>query len=274
VPVLIATLCVQVAGLGRAGHLLARSRNFFGPLQVMDTALLRVLTYGRTDQGHALRDPAHRLEAVGYFGPDTGAGRALRLHAPGRTRKLGVIGLGVGALASYARAGDDLRFYEINPDVEAHARRWFDFLGHSKASLTIIVGDGRLALQRERAHAFDVLVLDAFSSDSVPVHLLTSEAFDVYLRQLAPDGLLLVNASNRHVRVDRVVVGSARRHGLACVVLQGAPDATRGVLRSRWVLMSRTRALLDPLLDPPVTEVPAQPVYWSDDHHSLLSVVR
>jgi hypothetical protein len=254
--------------------MLERTRNFFGPLQVMDTGLLRVLTHGRTDQGQALRDPAHRAEPAGYVGPDTGVGRALRLHAPGRARKLGVVGLGVGALAAYARRGDSLRFYEINPAIEPLARRWFGFLASTPASVVIALGDGRLALQREPAHGFDVLVLDAFSSDAVPAHLLTAEAFDVYLHQLAADGLLLVNTSNRHLRVDRVVAGSARRHGLPCVVLQTPPDAKRGLARARWAAMARWRELLQPLLGAPASEVQAEPVLWSDDHQSLLSLLR
>ncbi|HEX7480067.1 MAG TPA: fused MFS/spermidine synthase [Polyangiales bacterium] len=274
-PVLVATLWVQVAGLGRSGQVLARTRNFFGPLQVFDAQRVRVLAHGRTDQGQALRDPARSREPVGYVGKETGVGRALRLHATGRPRELGVLGLGVGALATYARAGDSLRFYEINPDVAPLARRWFGFLDGTRAALRIVSGDGRIALSREPHHGFDVFVLDAFSSDAIPAHLLTLEAFAVYLGQLAPDGVLVVNVSNRHLDVERVVAGSARALGLPYHVLQSRGDAKQGLVRARWVVMARSQALLQPLLGGETTELPVhEPVLWTDDHMSILSIVR
>jgi hypothetical protein len=120
-----------------------------------------------------------------------------------------------------------------------------------------------------------VFVLDAFTSDAVPQHLLTREAFGVYLRQLAEDGLLLVNVSNRHLSIERVVAGSAAAHGLACVVLESAADPARGFLRSRWALMARRRELLGAVLDGPARIIPVPvPVLWTDDHSSLLSIAR
>ncbi len=274
-PVLVAALWVQVAGLGRAGHVLSRTRNFFGPLQVIETARVRVLTHGRTDQGQALRDPLHRGEPVGYVGPDTGVGLALRLHAQGRPRTLGVLGLGVGALAAYAQPGDRLRFYEINPAVEPLARRFFPFLGGTRATTTVVAGDGRLALLAEPARRFDVLVIDAFSSDAVPTHLLTVEAFRVYLRALLPDGVLAINVSNRHFQLERVVAGAAHATGLTCLVRQSAAASARGLTRARWALLARRSELLSALLPnalpaPPVSD----PVLWTDDHSSLLSIAR
>jgi hypothetical protein len=273
-PVLVAVLWVQVAGLGRAGHVLARARNFFGPLQVMQTTRVRVLTHGRTDQGQALLDPAHRGEPVGYVGADTGVGRAMRLHAAGRPRTLGVLGLGVGALAAYATPSDRLRFYEINPAVEPLARRFFPFLGATRASTTIVPGDGRLALSLESAGRFDGLVVDAFSCDAVPTHLLTLEAFGVYERALLPDGVLVINVSNRHFQLERVVVGSARAAGLACVVLDSAAASARGLTRARWALLARDRELLAPLRAED-TELPVpDPVVWTDAQSSLLAIAR
>jgi hypothetical protein len=274
-PVLGALLWVQIAGLGRGGHVLARARNFYGPVQVIDTDGSRVLAHGRTDQGRALRAPARTNEPVGYVGPETAVGRALTLHAADRPRALGVLGLGIGALAAYAKAGDVLRFYEINPLMLSLAQRWFTFLARTPATWSVTPGDGRLALAREPVHAFDVFVVDAFSSDAVPQHLLTREAFGVYLRQLAPDGVLTINVSNRSLSIERVVAGSAASHGLACVVLESAADPARGWVRSRWALIARRPALLTPMLGGSARPLEiVDPVLFTDDHASLWSIAR
>ncbi len=274
-PLLVAVLFVQVAGLGRAGHVLARSRNFFGPLQVLETSRVRLLAHGRTDQGQALLDPAHSREPVGYVGADTGVGRAMRLHARGRARSLGVVGLGVGALAAYAEPGDRLRFYEINPAVEPLARRFFPFLRAARARTSVVSGDGRLLLLAEPARSFDVLVVDAFSSDGVPMHLLTLEAFRAYERALVADGVLVINVSSRHFQLERVVAGSARATGMACVVLDSAAASGRGLTRARWALLARSPASLEPLRTGDAHElVVSEPVLWTDAHSSLLDLAR
>ena len=272
VPVLLATLWVQAQGLGRAGHMVARSRSFFGSLQVRDTTRTRVLIHGRTDQGQALRAAGRSGEPIAFAGPSSGAGRAFTLHGSGRPRALGVIGLGIGMLAAYATSQDTLRFYEIDPDVILLARRHFDFLRRSRAPLTIATGDGRLTLAREHNH-FDVLALDVFSSDAVPPHLLTVEAFALYAAQLAPDGVLLANVSNRHLSLERVVAGSARANGLACVVLESPGDEAAGLLRARWAVMARDREQLRPLLGAPARELGVpDPVTWTDQRSSLWSI--
>jgi hypothetical protein len=274
-PVLVAVLFVQVAGLGRMGHVLARSRNFFGPLQVLETSRVRVLAHGRTDQGQALLDPAHSHEPVGYVGADTGVGRAMRLHARGRARSLGVVGLGVGALAAYTEPGDRLRFYELNPAVEPLARRFFPFLNAARARTTVVSGDGRLALLAEPARSFDVLVIDAFSSDGVPMHLLTLEAFRAYERALVVDGVLVINVSSRHFQLERVVAGSARATGMACAVLDSPAASGRGLTRARWALVARSLASLEILRRGDAHELAvSEPVLWTDAHSSLLDLAR
>jgi spermidine synthase len=168
-----------------------------------------------------------------------------------------------------------MRFYELSPDVVAVARSRFSFLERSKAAIETVVGDGRLSLERERPQGFDLLLLDAFSSDSVPAHLLTVEAFAIYLRHLRPDGLLLANVSNRHLDVERVVAGAARRHGLALRLLDTPSDAARGYTRVRWALMSRDAAELDRVLaGAPRTELHGAPLAWTDDFSNLLQVLR
>jgi hypothetical protein len=240
IPLLLATLWAQTVGTHGEGSVRAHTRDFFGPLVVADLPPLRVLRHGRTTHGMQWLDPARQNEPIAYFGRDTALGQVLGADARGPLR-IGVVGLGVGAVAAYARPGDRLRFYEISPSVVAMARQHFGFLSHSAVPAEVVLGDGRLALAREPARSLDVLVIDAFSSDSVPVHLLTREAFGVYLDKLAPDAVLLVNVSNRHLRVERAIAGSARAHGLALRLLDTPGDTAEGRARVRWALLARRR---------------------------------
>lgn len=275
VPLIGAEVWLRHGGGGRGGIVVERRRSFLGPLRVVDTAEGRVLTHGRIQHGMQLRAPAERRQATMYFGPGSGVERVLNGLRRERPRRLGVVGLGVGTLASYGRRGDALRFYELDPNVIELARRDFSFLDDSAANVSVVADDGRLALAREPRHAFDVLVLDAFSSDAVPVHLLTQQAFEVYARQLAPDGVLLANVSNRHLMVERVVHASARRAGFACVVVDtpASGSAGRGV-HVVWAVMAREPAQLSRLVGD-IARKPAGPeVLWTDSRASLLSILR
>jgi hypothetical protein len=148
-------------------------------------------------------------------------------------------------------------------------------LARARGRVELVLGDGRLALEREPAQHFDLLVLDAFSSDSVPVHLLTREAFAIYARHLRDDGLLLANVSNRHLAVERVVAGSAGRSGFALRLLETASDAQRGYARVRWALMARMRGELDPIVrGTQASSLRGTPVLWSDAFSNLLQVLR
>ena len=192
-----------------------------------------------------------------------------------RPRRLGVVGLGIGTLASYARPGDRLRFYELDPNVIDLARRDFTFLRDSAAQITLLTGDGRLLLAREAPQAFDVLVLDAFSSDAVPVHLLTRQAFEIYVRQLAADGVLLANVSNRHLAVERVVRASALGAGLACEVVETQTNTPGQVGHVSWAVMAKDPALVARLLgDLPRKATHEPDVLWSDSRASVLSILR
>jgi spermidine synthase len=220
-------------------------------------------------------DAVRSLRATMYYAPESGLGRVLAAHAVARARRIGVIGLGVGTLASYGRAADRLSFFELNPDVIDLAHRHFSFLARSAAELEIALGDGRLTLSRAPPRAFDVLVVDAFSSDAVPTHLLTVEAFSVYLRQLAPDGILAFNVSNRHLEVERVVAGSALEHGLELRIVDTPSDARRGYSRVRWALLSRRQPALDAALTGAETaELCGLPVRWTDHYGGLIEILR
>jgi hypothetical protein len=274
VPLTAAGLLVRAQGSTRTGSVVERTRSFLGPLRVIQFPVGRVLTHGRIRHGMQLTDPRLRRQPTMYFGPGTALATVLLQPSPG-ARRIGVVGLGVGTIAAYGRAGDTLQFYELDPDVLALAQRDFSFLRDSSAAVSVQIGDGRLLLARQPPQRFHVLVLDAFSSDSVPVHLLTREAFAVYLQHLAPRGLLLANVSNRHLAVERVVRASAKAHGLACSVVQTEADAEHFVSRVRWAVMAREPAQLRTVLaEGPQLSAAGQDVLWTDEHASLWSILR
>jgi hypothetical protein len=273
-PVLLGALYVDAAGLGRGGALLHRSRSFFGPSYVVETRFVRTLRHGRTTHGAQPRAPERANEPGAYYGAHTPFARALRTHGAERPRSIGVVGLGVGSAAAYAREGDSLRFYEIDADVERAARGWFGFLRTTPARTSVVVGDGRVSLARDEGARFDVLVLDAFSSDAVPTHLLTREAFALYLRRLAPDGALLVHVSNRHVAVERVVAGAAADLGLAFALFETPADPSRFAARARWAAVARANDALRGLEGAPTVALPPPlPVLWTDERSSVLSLL-
>lgn len=277
-PLLAASLWVRLQPDARDGHVVERRRSFLGALRVVDVPNGRVLTHGRIQHGMQLSDPALRRTPTMYFGQGTALERALRGFRVDRARRIGVIGLGVGTIAAYGRAGDELRFYELDANVIDVARRDFTFLADSAAHVELVLGDGRLSLAREPPRHFDILILDAFSSDSVPVHLLTREAFAVYLKHLSPGGLLLANVSNRYLAVDRVVRASARAHGLGCdVVLTPTSDA-RHVSRVEWALATSDAAELAALAGAArrgtLSSARGPEVPWTDTRASVFSILR
>jgi protein-L-isoaspartate O-methyltransferase len=275
VPLVVGEAVGRHAWSGGGGHVVERRRGFLGTLRVVDVAEGRVLTHGRIQHGMQLRAPDQRRTPTMYFGPHTGVRRALDRYDPEHPRTIGVVGLGVGTLAVYAGAHETLRFYELDPNVVELAQHDFTFLEDSPARVSIVVGDGRLSLAREAPHAFDVLVLDAFSSDAVPVHLLTREAFEVYGRQLADHGVLVANVTNRHLDVDRVVRASAEAIGLSCTVVETPTDAIAHVTRVVWAVMARDPAQVAGLVgDLPVRHATEPDVLWTDSRASVLSVLR
>jgi SAM-dependent methyltransferase len=265
----------EAMGRSEAGAIVEQRRGFFGVLRVTALPEAVLLTHGRIKHGMQFRDPARRHEPTLYYARASAAGRALRVHAADRPRVIGVVGLGIGTLAAYGRARDRMRFYEIDPDVVDLARRRFDFLRSSAAAIELVVADARVALEREPAQRFDLLLVDAFSSDSVPAHLLTAEAFAVYLRHLRRDGLLLVHVANRHLDLARVVAGAARRHNLPLAVIETPSDVKRGSARTRWALLARDRGALARATDgAPAVALAGPAVEWTDDFSDLLRVLR
>lgn len=268
-PVLLAALYAGSATAVRDGVLVERRRSFFGVSQVARFPDRTVLTHGRIRHGMQWNDDLRRHRPTLYFTEKTALGRVLSM--PGPPRRVGVLGLGVGTIAAYGRRGDALTFYEIDPVLTELAEQHFSFLQASAAHVEIRPGDGRRSLALETPRGFDVLVLDAFSSDSVPAHLLTVEAFELYLRHLAMGGVLVANASNRHLEIDRVIAGSARAHGLAFALCESATDPAGATTLVRWVVMTRTSERLREVLGSErCTDYPARPVTFSDERSSLL----
>ncbi|MFI5400597.1 MAG: spermidine synthase [SAR324 cluster bacterium] len=258
------------------------ARNFYATLKVEDSGkdedLQRIFYNGKIIHGMQFQLPGRRRWPTTYYGPDTAVGAVLAARSTGKPRKVGIVGLGAGTLAAYCRPGDRYRFYEINPLVPEIARGQFSYLAGC-AGVDVVVRDARLALQAEPSQQYDVLAVDAFSGDSIPVHLLTLEAFAVYLRHLAPGGVLAMHITNRYLDLQPVLRGAARRYGLTLRVVDTPEDDDSGVYRSIWALMSRAGG--SPVLaEPPAASRPAgggradPALTWRDDFSSLAAVVE
>ena len=265
----------------------AMGRSFYSTLRVSDTgegpSARRTLSHGRTVHGQQLRGGARSRWPTAYYGETSGAGIALRLgsgqgggQSELRARHVGIIGLGVGTLVTFGRPGDRYRIYEIDSLVIDFARRHFSYLAEAEAIVEIVRGDGRLALGREAPNGFDVLVVDAFSGDAIPAHLLTREAFVEYGRHLAADGILAVHTSNRYLDLASVVALSAGATGLRVALVRSDPDEDRGVLSSTWVLAAKGDLFAHELVarHGEVIEVPSSLRTWTDDHSSLVPILR
>jgi SAM-dependent methyltransferase len=256
-------------------------RNFYGVLRVTEwgegNEHRRSLTHGTILHGTQFLAPALRRMPTTYYTPTSGIGRLIEsLHPRNEPLRVGVIGLGTGTLATYGAKGDVYRFYEINPDVVAIARREFSFLSESDATIEIAPGDARLSLEREAPQRFDVMVVDAFSSDAIPVHLITQEALAIYRRHMKPGGVIAFHVTNRYLDLAPVVRALADAEGLAAVDVRDETKNSR-TSTSDWVLLSGDRKTFErPGLAERATEVPARPDWrlWSDDFNNLLQVLK
>jgi hypothetical protein len=251
-----------------AGTLL-RQRNFYGTLRVIDSGAgstaVRALYNGAILHGMQFLSAEQNRLSTTYYGPQSGAGLALeRLRRSNRS--VGVIGLGVGTLAAYGHPGDCFRFYELNPAVIQVALTHFRFLNQSAAETQVVAGDGRLALEREPPQNFDLLVLDAFSGDSIPVHLLTRQAFDVYSRHLRPGGIVAVHVTNRYLDLAPVVESLAAALQKQVRTVHSAADPERGIYAADWSLVA------DNLDRPQPVASKLRP--WTDDYSNLFRILK
>ncbi|HLP24742.1 MAG TPA: fused MFS/spermidine synthase, partial [Acidobacteriota bacterium] len=279
---------IQITGTNTG--MIESSRNFYGTLKVRpygepaSVSYSYLLSHGITTHGLQFLRPPYNTWATTYYGPKSGIGLALEQAEPTTGgRKFGFVGLGAGTLAAYGLPGDQLHIYEINPAVLHLARERFTYLTQTAADVKIVLGDARLTMEDELAHDspqhFDVLALDAFSSDSIPVHLLTEEAFDVYLKHVKPDGVIAVHISNRYLDLLPVVEALAKRYRLNLVTISEDPkDEDWWLYRTTWCLLSRdpqkfASGVFQDAADGPSDETAAT-ILWTDDRASLVGVLR
>jgi hypothetical protein len=282
VAAIIATVHVHPAVPER---LLAADRTFFGVLRVRadETGTRHELLHGRILHGMQALAPARRAEPLSYYHRSGPAGQVLTALA-GRLRdaRIGVVGLGAGSLAAYAAPGQSWTFFEIDPAVARIARNpaFFTYLEDCGSRCEIVLGDARLSLARSSAPAYDLLLLDAFSSDAIPVHLLTREALQTYLTRLAPNGVLAFHISNRHLHLRPVLAGLAASLRLASLVQldrRSAREVADGHAPSEWFLMSRDAAdfgalSADSRWQRPLAAPDAR--VWTDDFADVFSTMK
>ena len=260
------------------------TRNFYGTLRVKEYQRpdvefpRRSLVHGAILHGEQYLEPPYNRSATTYYKAKSGIGRILLLKEklnPDWPRKVGIIGLGTGTIAAYGNKGDVFRFYDINPQVVTVANRDFTYLKDTEAKIEISLGDARLNLEREPVQNFDVLAVDAFSSDSIPVHLITEEAVGIYLKHMKPDGVIAYHVSNRFLDLKPVVQMIAEKHGLAVGWVRDTYDD--GSTTSDWVLLTKAKNLL---LKPDILEatyiIPPEPGWrlWTDDFNNLVQVMK
>lgn len=269
-------------------------RNFYGVLRVIDKvspSLLhdttqnpdvsdphyRELLNGTIKHGMQFLAPVLRRLPTSYYGPDSGIGVTLAAMGRRGPLRVGVIGLGAGTIAVYGRPGDHYTFYEINPLVVEIANHEFTYLRESRAKVDVTLGDARLSLEREPPQQFDVLAVDAFSSDSIPVHLLTREVFALYFRHLKPDGVLAVHISNKYLDLQPVVQAAATLLKKDAMLVQNAGDDERGVSVSKWILVGSGQDFFhQPAVEQAGSLLPpaGQQQLWTDDYSSVFRLLK
>ncbi|HET9664292.1 MAG TPA: fused MFS/spermidine synthase, partial [Burkholderiales bacterium] len=236
---------------------------------------VRRLMHGVIMHGEQYLAPGKQALPTTYYGPDAGVTRLIEARR-GEPVRIGVVGLGAGTLAVYGRAGDVYRFYEINPQVVQIARSEFTFLTASGAETQTVLGDARLNMEREPPQEYDILVIDAFSSDSIPVHLITREAMAVYLRHMKPDGVIAFHVTNRFLKLAPVVKRIADAYQLHTALV--TDEAEYGDFsKTDWVLVTRNRALLEREdiagVAVAISDIPSLRM-WTDDYNNLFRILK
>ncbi|MBV9503634.1 MAG: fused MFS/spermidine synthase [Acidobacteriia bacterium] len=273
-------LGMQLRETDRGARLMVR--NFYGGLRVKDSGAqttqgtIRTLIHGTINHGEEYLSLAKRDLPITYYGGDTGVALAVHDRQSKGPIRLGVIGLGTGTMAAFGRAGDYVRFYEINPLVPIITRTQFYYVPDSKAKVDIAMGDARLSLEREQPENFDVLVVDAFSSDAIPVHLLTREAMQLYFRHLKPDGFLAVHISNRYLDLKPVLAGEAAVTGKIGRIIETEDDDTQDLFGTTWVLIRSPQSPFSPAIQGHSSDIAtARKIrLWTDDYSNLFQILK
>jgi hypothetical protein len=262
---------------------LVQLRSFYGTLRVTEThwppqaGTTRILYNGTIQHGAQFFANGMRMQPATYYAPDSGIGLALRLCCDSRPKRVGIVGLGAGALAAYGQPGEVFRFYEIDPLVERVARNLFTYLRETPAHTDVVLGDARFSINREHGAPFDVIVLDAFSGDAVPIHLLTQQAIALYRRHLTPEGILAFHISSQYLDMEPVLAREAQQAGMHAVTVHSKGDEAKGIFVADWVLLTSNEQFL---AMPEVAAV-AHPTLsrsnvglWTDDYSSLLPILK
>ena len=267
-----------------SGNTRVMTRNFYGTLRVKDSGDessahgVRRLMHGVIMHGEQFLAPDRRMEPTTYYGPASGIGRLMTVKRDSaRKIRVGVVGLGAGTLATYGRAGDAYRFYEINPQVIELASSEFSFLSSSQATVETLLGDARLTMEREPAQRYDVLAIDAFSSDSIPTHLMTYQAMGIYLKNLTADGVIAFHVTNRFLLLAPIVKRIADEYGLHTVLVSDDPGDASDFSRTEWVLVSRSAAALTDRriaeATDTISEIPGLRL-WTDSFNNLFKILK
>jgi len=267
------------------GDVILMQRNFYGALRVRETGKgdqkVRRLLHGVILHGEQYVNSPDRLEPGSYYSRTSGVGVAIAVKEQHGPIRLGVVGLGAGTLSAYGRAGDTVRFYELNPVVVKISHEQFSYLNSSPAKIEFVMGDARLSMEREIAagypQRYDVLAIDAFSSDSIPVHLITREAIEIYRKELAPGGIVAVHISNRFLDLKPVLANIGAVTGMTVRLVADSPSEESGASSTDWVLMAEHEsAFEDPKLAERVEMIQPNPAFslWTDQFNNLLDVLK
>lgn len=284
VALLGASGCAAYDALRFQRDVIYSERNFYGVLRVKEYGTpgapdhQRRLLHGVIMHGEQYMDPSRRHQPTTYYQASSGIGAAIAARAKGPPMRVGVVGLGAGTLAAWGRKGDVYRFYDINPKVLEVARTHFAYLAESDARIELALGDARLVLEREPPQQFDILAVDAFSSDAIPVHLITKEALAVYLRHVKPDGIVAFHVSNRFLDLVPVVARIARENGAHAVVVYDIAEEGSDKTQTDWVLVSRDAGALDApeirAAGAELAEERADWRTWTDDYSNLIQILK
>ncbi|HET9365391.1 MAG TPA: fused MFS/spermidine synthase, partial [Candidatus Angelobacter sp.] len=278
---MLVVVVLQVRAYGE--NTIVQVRSFYGTLRVEQETtdegeMYRTLIHGTIEHGtQYYGSDDDRTSPTTYYTHNSGVGLALDFCCPRRPRRVAAIGLGAGTLAAYGKPGDVIRFYEIDPRVETIARNAFTYLRESKAKIEIALGDARLSMEAEPSEqSYDVIAVDAFSGDAIPVHLLTAEAMQLYQRHLRPGGIVAFHISNTYLNLAPVAKALADQAGLQAVLISTSEDEYGGDA-SDWVLVTRNQKFLSlPAVKDAAEEIEPKPGLrlWTDDYSSLLPILK
>jgi spermidine synthase len=278
---MLVVVALQVRAYGE--HTIVQVRSFYGSMRVLEersaeAGMFRTLVHGTIQHGtQYFGSDEDRTSPTTYYVHNSGIGLALDLCCGNRPRRVGVIGLGAGTLAAYGKPGDVFRFYEIDPRVETIAKNVFTYLRESKAKIEIVEGDARLSMEAEPPQQYDVIAVDAFSGDAIPVHLLTAEAVRLYQRHMRAGGILAFHVSNSYVDLAPVVAQEAEHAGLSAVIISNPDDEYTGGYAADWVLVTVNRDFLAMRkVSDAAAEIEPKPGLrlWTDDYSSLLPILK